>query len=440
MATARTGNDSLQMHSDDGLATRLRRAKIGVTAAFVAHAVLFSSWAAHIPRVKAELGLSDAALGTALFGAPVGSVAATLLSHWALPRWGSPRLVRVTVAGYAAAGAAVGLARSGAWLFGVLAVWGFFQGALDVAMNTQAAAVERRARAPIMSRFHGMWSVGALAGALIGAACVGAGVGLLPQLAVLGVLVVAVVETLTRRLIADEAGGPEPGAGARRRAWMTPAVGVLAAVAFSSFLCEGAATDWSATYLRDVVGAGPGVAACSYAAYTCAMVVTRFGAVRLHSRVSGRVLLPALALFAAVAMAVTLATADPVVSVAGFAALGAGVALLVPTAFSAAYSASGAGSAIAIVAATGWVGYLLGPPLIGHLAGWVGLAGALVIIPVMLAAAGLAIRCSRAFDQPQLRSQTASSVPSDTSTTSSGMSSSALADASQRKWWDAGGP
>jgi predicted MFS family arabinose efflux permease len=426
------------MHSDDGRATRLRRAKIGVTAAFIAHAVLFSSWAAHIPRVKAELGLSDAALGTALFGAPVGSVAATLLSHWALPRWGSPRVVRVTLAGYAAAGATVGLARSGAWLFAALALWGFFQGALDVAMNTQAAAVERLARAPIMSRFHGMWSVGALAGALIGAACVGAGIGLLPQLAVLGVVVVVAVEALTRRLIADEAAGPEPGA--RRRAWMTPAVGVLAAVAFSSFLCEGAATDWSATYLRDVVGAGPGVAACSYAAYTCAMVVTRFGAVRLRARVSARVLLPVLALFAAVAMAVTLATADPVVSVIGFAALGAGVALLVPTAFSAAYSASGAGSAIALVAATGWVGYLLGPPLIGHLAGRVGLAGALVTIPVILAAAGVAIRCSRAFDQPQLRSQTSSSVPSDTSTTSSGMSSSALADASHRKWWDAGGP
>ncbi len=392
------------MHSDDGWATRLRRAKIGVTAAFIAHAVLFSSWAAHIPRVEAELGLSDAALGTALFGAPLGS------------------------------------ARSGAWLFAALALWGFFQGALDVAMNTQAAAVERLARAPIMSRFHGMWSVGALAGALIGATCVGAGVGLLPQLAVLGVVVVVVVQTLTRRLIADEAAGPEPGAGRPWRAWMTPAVGVLAAVAFSSFLCEGAATDWSATYLRDVVGAGPGVAACSYAAYTCAMVVTRFGAVRLHARVSGRVLLPALALFAAVAMAVTLATANRVVSVIGFAALGAGVALLVPTAFSAAYAASGAGSAIAIVAATGWVGYLLGPPLIGQLAGRVGLAGALLSIPVMLAAAGLAIRCSRAFDQPQLRSHTRSSVPSDTSTTSSGMSSSALADASHRKWWEAGGP
>ena len=147
----------------------LRRAKIGVTAAFIAHAVVFSSWAAHIPHVKAELGLSDAALGTALFGAPLGSLTATVLCHWAVPRWGSHRLVAVTVAGYAAAGTTVGLARSGAALFLALALWGAFQGALDVAMNTQAAAVERLAKAPIMGRFHGMWSVGALLGAMIGA-------------------------------------------------------------------------------------------------------------------------------------------------------------------------------------------------------------------------------------------------------------------------------
>jgi len=383
----------------DGGVARLRRARVGVTAAFLAHAVLFSSWAAHIPHVKAELGLSDAALGTALFGAPLGSVAATLLCHWALPRWGSHRVVPITLAGYAAAGTTVGLARSGAWLFLALALWGFFQGALDVAMNTQAGTVERLARAPIMARFHGMWSVGALVGAMIGAACVGAGIGLAPQLVVVGVVLVIVGEALTRRLIPDEAAAPASDAGRPKRAWMTPAVAALAAVAFASFLCEGAATDWSATYVRDVVGAGPAFAAWSYAAYTLAMVVTRFGAMRLHKRVSSRTLLPALALLAAAAMGVTLAVGDPVVSVVGFAFLGAGVALLVPTVFSAAYSASAAGSAISLVAATGWVGYLLGPPLIGHLSGWWGLSAALATIPVVMSIAAVGIRYSTAFDK-----------------------------------------
>lgn len=304
----------------------------------------------------------------------------------------------MTAAGYAIAGTTVGLARSGAWLFAALALWGMFQGALDVAMNTQAGTVERLARAPIMARFHGMWSLGALLGALIGAACVGAGVGLTPQLAAVGLVVLVVVAALTRGLIPDPAAA-EPPHERSKRAWLTPTVAILAAVAFVSFLCEGAATDWSANYLRNVVGAGPGIAALSYAAYTLTMVVTRLGALRLHARVSARRLLPALALFAAAGMGVTLATANPVVSVAGFACLGVGVALLVPTAFSAAYGAGGAGSAIALVAATGWLGYLLGPPLIGHLADRVGLSAALVTIPVLMTVIAVAIRCATAFDR-----------------------------------------
>lgn len=388
------------MQSDDRRAPQLLRAKVTVTAVFIAHGLVFSSWAAHIPHVKAELGLSDAALGTALFGAPLGSVVATLLSHWALPRWGSHRLIPVTVAGYVAGGATVGLAGSAAALFGALALWGLFQGALDVAMNTQAGTVERLAKAPIMARFHGMWSVGALAGALIGAACVSVGVGLTAQLTALGLVVLIVVEPLSRRLIPDATHPAASSAPARgRRAWMTPAVAILAAVSFASFLCEGAATDWSANYLRNVVGAGPSVAALSYAAYTCAMVVTRFGAPRLHARVSSRRLLPALALVAVVGMSVMLSATNSWISVLGFAALGVGVALLVPTAFSAAYGASGTGSAIAVVAATGWLGYLLGPPLIGHLSGRVGLAAALITIPVMMSIVGIAIRCTPAFDK-----------------------------------------
>ena len=102
----------------------------------------------------------------------------------------------------------VGLATSGLWLFASLALWGMFQGGLDVAMNTQAGTVERLAQSPIMARFHGMWSVGALLGAMIGAACVSVGVGLEPQLTVLGAVVLVVVLALTRRLVADDAAEP----------------------------------------------------------------------------------------------------------------------------------------------------------------------------------------------------------------------------------------
>lgn len=399
----RRGPARISTESDVIDAPQLRRAKIAVTAAFITHAVVFSSWVAHIPHVKSQLGLSNAALGTALFGAPLGSVAAMIASHWALPRWGSHKLVPVMIVGYALAAPAAGLAWSGCSLFVALALWGLFQGGLDVTMNTQAAVVERLARAPIMPRFHGMWSAGALLGALIGAACVSVNIGLIPQLVVIGAVVLLVMQPLTRNL-APEPTEPAPAAAdlpsARRSRppWMTTSVAVLAAVTFASMTCEGAAADWSANYLRNVVGAGPGVSGLSYAAYALMMVITRLGAMRLRMRASIRQLLPALALVAAAVMTLTLATANPVIGVLGFASLGAGVALLVPTAFSAAYTAGGAGSAIASVAATGWCGYLLGPPLIGHLAEKVGLSAALATVPVMISIAAVVIRYTSAFD------------------------------------------
>lgn len=378
--------------------TSAGRAQTAVIAVFAAHALVFSSWVAHIPQVNSDLRLSDGALGNALLGAPAGALLATALCVWLLPRWGSQRLVPVTVAGYAASGPLLGLAKSELELFLALSCVGFFLGGLDVAMNVQAGAVERLVARPIMSRFHGVRSIAVLLGALIGAACVSAHVGLSAQMTVVGVVVIAAVAPLARGLIRDQLPATRQNTAQPQRLWRSPTVVVLSAVAFASFLCEGSASDWSGDYLGRVVGAAPALAALSYVPFTLVMAVTRLGAPRLYRRVSVRWLLPTLALFAAAGLCVTLITADFTATLVGFAALGAGVALLVPAAMTAAYSPSDAGTAIALVAAVGWVGYLIGPPLIGQLAQHAGLPTALATIPVMMALVAIAVRFTHAFD------------------------------------------
>ena len=135
----------------DGAATRLAyngaaAPRIAVTVVFVVHGLLFASWTAHIPPVKQSLGLTDGTLGFVLLGAPVGSVAAMCLAAMLLPRLGSRRIVQVALCGYCAAGPLVGLTGTLPALFGALVLWGAFQGTLDVAMNTQAIAVEKTSR------------------------------------------------------------------------------------------------------------------------------------------------------------------------------------------------------------------------------------------------------------------------------------------------------
>lgn len=377
-----------------------RRARVAVTATFVAHALLFASWTAHIPQIKAQLGLTDAMLGTALLGAPVGSVVAMVLSGWLLPRLGSNRMIQITVVGYALCGIGVGLAGSVDGLFLALALWGLFQGSLDVAMNTQGVTVERALGRPIMSRLHGMWSIGGFTGALLGAGAVSVGIGLSRQLWILGAVAVLAVGGLSfslapdRRSPSDKADSPS-----RSTRLLSPTVLVLGGVAFACMLCEGAAADWSANYLHNELGASPGFSGLGYAAFALAMVTMRLSGTLLLTRFTPRALLPALALVSTVGLGTALLTAAPAAALIGFAALGLGLALVVPSAFSAAGAATegNAGSSIATVAALGWIGYLLGPPLIGHLADAVTLPAALGVLPLLTVVIAVAIRTTRAF-------------------------------------------
>ncbi|WP_024800216.1 MFS transporter [Nocardia sp. BMG51109] len=383
---------------------RRARAQLSIAATFLAHALLFASWTAHIPQVKSQLALSDGDLGTALLGAPIGSVTAMVLSTRLLPRLGSRRMIRITVVGYAMGGVGVGLAGTAVQLFAALVCWGLFQGALDVAMNTQAVTIERAVRQPIMARLHGMWSIGGFLGAVVGAGAVAVGIDPGLQLMAMGVLSIAIVEVLSRALIPDGAGTAETGSRRRGRgSGLSAVVVTLGGIAFASMLCEGAAADWSATYLRDELGTDAGPAGLGYATYALAMVAMRLSGTLLGRRFRTDRLLPILAIVFALGMGSALLTRNLLAALIGFACMGIGLALIVPSAFSAAGAAdhgpsrSNSGSIVATVAALGWCGFVSGPPLIGHLADLTGLTVALWILPLLALVIATTTRFGKAF-------------------------------------------
>ena len=369
------------------LARLIRSPSVAVTAVFFVNGVLIASWTAHIPHVKEYLRLSDGSLGLALLGAPVGSVLAMLIAARLLPWLGSKLMVRVTLLGYCAAGPLVGLTRSVAELFLALALWAAFMATLDVSMNTQAISVERRAGRALMSGFHGSWSIGAFAGAALGAAGVAIGLSLSIQLLILAIPCVVISGWLTISMIPDERPAPaaHDASPPRRAVWT--AIGVLGAITLADYLCEGAAADWAAVYLHISLGAAPAIAALGFAAYSLAMVAVRLAGNRLLDRFPPRLLLPVLAGLATVAFAIGLAVQDVTAVLIGFAALGAGLGAVVPVMFSAAGRVPGinAGSAVAMVSACGWVGLMCGPVVIGQLADLTSLRVALITIPVLTA-------------------------------------------------------
>jgi MFS family permease len=378
------------------------RTQRGATvAAFVSHGLLFASWSAHIPQVKHHIGLTDGTLGLALLGAPVGSVAAMLVVARVLPVLGSKRVVQISLLGYSLAGPLVGLAGSLPALFAALFAWGAFQGTLDVSMNTQAVTVERAAGRPLMSGFHACWSIGAFAGAGIGALGVAAGLSLTPQLLVLAVPVLLVAGWLTTRMLEDPAApahthqqttsrgrrsGDEHPAG-RVPVRLSRPVLILGAIAFASMLCEGASADWASVYLRGSIHVGAAAAGLGYTVFALAMVIVRLSGNRLLRKFRRERLLPALAAVATAGFTAGLLADRSAAVIAGFGCLGIGLALVIPTVNSAAGRLPGvsSGTAIAMVSAWGWAGFVFGPPVIGQLASATSLTAALGVLPVLTA-------------------------------------------------------
>ncbi|MBB5956761.1 MFS family permease [Saccharothrix tamanrassetensis] len=368
--------------SDATLGAPPRKARVATAIVFAVHASVFGAWTPHIPAVKEHLGLNDGTLGLTLLGAPVGSVVAMLLAGNAVARWGSRRVVLLMLLGYGLVSPALGLAWSAGALFAALALWGAFQGALDVAMNSQGIAVEQGYRRPILSGFHAWWSFGGFVGVGLGALLIGSGVDLTTQMLVSTGVVFLAAWPLTRAMLGDDHAVDDHRLGLP---WRDKHVLVLGAIMFAGLLCEGAVGDWAALYLKETVGVTAESAGWGYAVFAVLMFVGRVMGDRWVLRFGASRVVATLAAAGALGLGVALVVGGFWSALVGFGLFGLGLACIVPVAFSsaAAQSDAHAGQAIAGVATAGWAGFLLGPPLIGLLAHGTSQTLALGILPLL---------------------------------------------------------
>jgi len=365
-------------------------ARASVAAVFLVHAAVSGSLAPRIPAIKADLGLSDGALGGAFTGFAAGLFAGTRIAAWLIERFGSRRTVRAGLPLLALSLVGPGLAGDLAGLTASFVALGLFAGLVDVAMNQQAVVVERRYGRPIMSGLHGFWSIGVLAASAVGSGVAAAGIGVRADLAVASGLLLGASIMAPQWLLPGGDGAPAR-TRVPRRAALPVAVLALGAIGFCSFLGEGAAADWSGVYLREETGAGAALAAFAFTAFAIGMVVSRFSADRLSARAGPVAVVRAGGLLAALGLTLGLAVADRPTVLVGFTLLGLGLAPIVPIAFSAAGNLRSGARALGWVVTMSYVGSVLGPAAIGFVAHTVGLRAGLVIPAVLaLAAAVLA--------------------------------------------------
>ena len=365
------------------------RARVAVTVVFALNGALFASIFSRLPAIQERAAIGDGALGLALLCAMVGLLVSQVGAGALVARVGSRSLVLVGALGYAAALVPISLSQSFGVLAASLAFAGLSNGVLDVSMNVHGLTVERGLRRPILSSLHAAFSFGALGGAAVGGVVAAAGVGVVAHLssaAAVGGCVAIVADSFLLPRSADAA--PEGPLLARP----TRALAAIGIFAFCVLLSEGAVNDWAAVYLEDDLDAGDGLAAGGLAAFSLTMGVGRLAGDRLTEALGAVRLARGGAGLAAAGMAVALASAEPGIAIAGFGAMGVGLAALFPLALRAAAQRSDiAGPAVAAVSAMGYCGFLAGPPAVGGLAEALGLRPGLVLVAVLCAtAAGLA--------------------------------------------------
>jgi fucose permease len=348
---------------------------------FAALGMLGGAWGVHIPSVKAQYALGEAMLSTVLLAAASGAVLSLFGAGRLIGRIGARRacVLAATVMGVMLALALVW--GSLALLLPAMLLFGMALSLFDVAINTEGTALESVSGRTVMSNLHGMFSVGAMAGAAVTGGLLRAGVDPRVQLAAIGIATAVVVAVAARRML--EAHPAPAGDEAQQHfAWPRGMLLVIGLMIFAGMSAEGVMYDWCVLYLKQEVNLRQDVAAMGYAAFTAAMAAARFGGDALRARYSERNLLRASAGLSAVAMAVVLASGDPVVSIIGYAFVGAGLAPVVPILFNAATRVPGTSraAAIAAVSSIGYSGFMIGPPLIGALAQAFSLTAAMWVV------------------------------------------------------------
>ena len=364
-------------------------------AAFIGSGFAFASWASRIPQVREQLDLTAAELGLVLLAIAAGSLVALPLSGPVIARIGSRHTVTGTSVLLAAALAvvAVGSSTGVVLLVAGLFVVGLGNGGWDVAMNVQAAVVERLRGEAVMSRFHAGFSLGTVAGAGVGAVVIALDVPVPAHLLAVAVLVGLVVPVAVRRFVPDVAEADAAAAAAAADTdgpsrWREPRTLLIGVVVLSFSFAEGAANDWISVAFIDGYGTSAVTGTLGYAVFLVAMTAVRWTGPALLAR-WGRVrMVRGLAGLALAGLLLFVLGPHPAIAFAGALLWGAGASLGFPVGMSAAADdPARAAGRVSVVASIGYCAFLGGPPLIGLLGEHVGVRHALVVIAVLLAVA-----------------------------------------------------
>lgn len=349
---------------------------------FSVNGAMIGTWVAHIPWIQDHLGISKATLGLCLFCMAAGALVSMPLTGHLVDRRSSASVTRWLTLVFCLMAPLPLLATSPYMLGAILFIFGACNGAMDVSMNAHGVAIQERLRRPVMSSFHGGWSVGGFAAAGVVAIATAGAIDPRVESLIAGVCLLLLSLWVTRRL------GPASthSSGAHGLALPARPVILIGGLCFLVMVTESAIADWSGIYLRHSTGANPAAAALAFTAFSLGMAVARLGGDAVNARVGAVRLLRVGTAVVAIVLGGVLLIGETIPAIIGFALCGLGIANAVPLLFSAAGRIDPPGPSLAAAFTLGYTGFVVGPPIIGALSDQIGLPQTLALLVVALVA------------------------------------------------------
>jgi MFS family permease len=352
-------------------ASYLNRIRFAVGMFYFGMGLSFATWASRIPDIKTALHLTEGDLGSILFALPMGQLVIMPFSGKMVTKFGSHRILVFSLIMYVLCLANLGLATTAFQLSVGLFLFGLFGNLANIAVNTQGVYTEVLFKKTIMSSFHGMWSFAGFTGALVGLGMLALKLSPLHHFLIVGAVVLLMVVFNFKFLVrAKEKIKHKTNESKKLFVKPDSALIWLGVIGFCSMASEGVMFDWSGVYFKDIVKAPGPLVVLGYTSFMIMMasgrflgdgLINKFGRERVM-QISGVMISAGLftAVFLPYIIPCTIA----------FMAVGLGVATIVPTVYSMAGKNPTVppGEALTIVSSVSFLGFLMGPPVIGHIA------------------------------------------------------------------------
>jgi MFS family permease len=364
----------------------LRRARLAVTITFIVNGFVVGMFVARIPDFKRILEVSNGTLGTSLLFVSIGVFLALKPAGKYSAKFGSQPVIFYATLALSLACILVGLLLSLQWLWISLFIFGFSLATQDVSMNAHAVVVEQKAGRRLMSVFHGMFSVGTLAGGILGGLLSQWQVTPLEQAFAVALLIIVLAFTFKPLFLPANIDQHDFSSGPRAKHpfifWILGFFGLFAAIS------EGAAGDWGGVLARDAFSATPFVSTLPYIVFCSAMIIGRFSGDYLAHRFGASLVIASGGIISGTGLTVGLIVGGiPAIMVSWF-LLGIGLSVVIPLMFSAAGSLAtkkyagviAPSEAVAKVSGVSYFGFVIGPPLIGFIADQIELRWTLFLI------------------------------------------------------------